>query len=124
MFHLFKKKPPVCPVNNETRVWMGQAVYWLWNQFGAELVRNKRILLPDFDHFPIVYNGEKKAAIESLSIVAAQMDVDPDDIHLDFYSDGISEVGAGGIGGAKLFVNSEEDTGKSRGIYHGEQEDG
>ncbi len=124
MFSFFKKKPALCPVDQETHEWMGQAFSWLWDEFGNETVLGKDILLPDFEHFPIVYNGEEQAAFDSLDIVARQMEVDPHEIQLDFYLEGISEVGAGGIGGSKFFVNSEKDAKKSSGLYHGKQEDG
>ena len=124
MFHLFKNKNPECPVANDTREWMEQAFLWLRDVFGEHNLKNKKILLPDEHCFPVVYDGSTESVMKTLSIVSKQMDVEPDDIKLDYYSEGVNEIGSGGMGGSTVFIKSEEDSKRSSGKYYGKQEDG
>jgi len=124
MFNLFNKKNPKCPLADDTREWMEHAFLWLRDEFGDDVIKYKKILLPDFDNFPIVYDGSHQSVIDTLNIVAKQMDVNPDEINLEFYSEGISEIGAGGIGGNIIYIKHEKETKLSSGKYYGKKEDG
>ena len=124
MFTFFRKKPTPCPVDEKTRLWMDKAFKWLWHTFGEDLIRSKHTMLPDDNHFPIVFDGGREAASHALIIVATQMDVNPDDIILDYYAELNRNIGTGGLGGGELFIKYEKDTPPSSGLYHGKKDDG
>jgi len=124
IFNFFKKKTPVCPVTDDVREWIEEAYSWLLDEFGADIIKAKKIRLPDQENFPIIYNGEHKVAFDTLKIVACQMDVDPNEIVINFYSEGITEIESGGIGSSKVFIGHEKDAKKSSGLYKGKKNDG
>jgi len=125
MFGLFNKKDPdKCPVSEENRIWIEQSFSFLVNSFGEEKIRQRKILVPDHSHFPISYTGDPQTAFDTLKIVADQMEVAFDEIHLDFFDHGVQEISTGSPFGRGLFLErSEEDKGAS-GLYWGKQEDG
>jgi hypothetical protein len=123
MLHLFRKKKRACPVREDTREWMDSAFSWLIDAFGHDLFSQKKILIPDDNDFPVRYDGSHQSAINTLKIVAKQMDVDPESILLKFYSEGISEIDTGGMG-RKIFIDHEKNAKLSSGIYHGMNDDG
>jgi hypothetical protein len=84
MFKLFKKKTiPVCPIAEENRQWMEQSFRWLLDTFGKDKVRCVNVLTPHYSDFPIAYSGEERTAVETLQIVANQMEVNVENIHLE-----------------------------------------
>jgi len=126
MFGLFNKKDPNrCPVTEENRIWIETSFNFLLNTFDKQKIKEREILIPHHSHFPIRYNGSDQTAIDTLAIVAKQMEVNPDDIHLDFYSEGPSEISTGAsLGAGRVFLNSTKDDKRSAGLYLGKQEDG
>jgi len=120
MFKGFKKKA-ICPVPVEDVRWVRWAFSWLINNFGEELYDNKQILVPEYSSFPIQYNGQRESAEETLKIVAIQMDVLPEDIHLSIYAEGTNSIGTGGIFQSEVFV--EQQGGHSGGLYWGRNEE-
>jgi hypothetical protein len=121
MFQLFKKKV-VCSVPEPIREWMGAAFVWLRADFGDEVLLHKKVFVPHFSDFPIQYDGQKEAALKTLEIVAKQMDVVLDNIVLEIYSEGETEINTGSLFGDKLYINQEKGAGRSGGLYWGKDE--
>lgn len=69
---------------------MEDALIWLINQFGEEKILSTQTLTPTKDFFPTHFDGTDSHAISILSIVAQQMDVNPNGIKVEFYSEGTS----------------------------------
>lgn len=90
MFNLFNKKDPKCPIDDKTRIWMEDALIWLINQFGEEKILSTQTLTPTKDFFPTHFDGTDTVAIGILPIVAQQMDVNPNNIKIEFYIEGPS----------------------------------
>ncbi|MEO8769645.1 MAG: hypothetical protein ABI402_06160 [Ferruginibacter sp.] len=126
MFGLFSKKDPNrCPVTEENRLWIESSFSLLVDLFGKENIMNRAVLVPHHSHFPIQYNGEDKTAIDTLKILAKQMEVEFDDIALNFYHEGLTELATGSpLNGARIFLNSAPDDKNSAGLYFGKEEDG
>jgi hypothetical protein len=123
MFGIFgKKKPAECPVNEDMRVWIENAMLWFADAFGQDSLLNRKILTPEYKDFPIAYNGLPDTAVETARIIAGQMEINPGDIQIDIYNEGIREVDTGGIG--RIFMKEAEGEKYSGGLYWGKQEDG
>jgi hypothetical protein len=91
MFGLFSKKQPECPIDTDTRLWMEQAFAWLVVEFGENNIRTKPILLPTAEHFPIQYDRSPESLSQTAAIIACQMEVNADEINIDFYNQSIQE---------------------------------
>ena len=126
MFGLFDKKDPNrCPVTEANRVWIENSFSSLGDFFGKESIINRAVLVPHHAHFPIQYNGEDSTAIETLMILAKQMEVEFDEIQLNFYNEGLTELTTGSaLKGGRIFLQGDEVQGKSAGLYFGKEEDG
>lgn len=115
MFGFFKNKKPQCPIPEDIRIWMEDAFIWLIKQFGEQKIIELKLLLPTDTDFPIHFNGTEEVAYKLLPIVAQQMDVDTNDIELNFYNEQLLEIE--GDLGHTLFGQQYEDEQYSAGLY-------
>ncbi|HVA98626.1 MAG TPA: hypothetical protein VNG53_06995 [Bacteroidia bacterium] len=121
MFGLFgNNKEEELPVNDEARQWIERATLWLINSFGEDSIKKRKILTPHHSNFPIKYNGEHQTAIDTMKIIAEQMEINPNDIQLDIYTEGQTEVGTGA---SRIFMQQVEGEKYSGGLYWGKQDD-
>jgi hypothetical protein len=121
-----KDKRPQCPIPEERRQWLEHAFGWLVNTFGEDSIRERRVLTPHHSDFPIRYTGSHQTGRDTADIIARQMEIDPAEIELFFYQDGIREIAAGDMGNT-IYTAGEGRTGSvksSSGRYMGRQEDG
>lgn len=91
--------PDGCPVDEEKRIWIEESSLFLLDLFGEENTRKRTVLLPDYKHFPIKYDGSEETAFKTLEIVARQMEVPVEKIRLDFYDENPKAVTEGNPGG-------------------------
>jgi hypothetical protein len=124
MFGFFDDNKNICPVQEKTRKWIDLVFLWFFKTFGKEKIIEKKIMIPHYNDFPIKYNGSEENALETLRIVASQMDIDSNDITLSFYTEGMIEISSGGVFGSRYFMKSYEDEKGSAGKYIGKGEDG
>ncbi len=117
---LFNKKH-VCPIQEETRVWLENALIWLINQFGLNKLMDKKILLPEKEFFPINFNGSRHVTYEILPILCEQMEINIKDIQIDFYKEGGME--SKNDFGQSLFLQQYENENYSAGLYLGKNEE-
>jgi hypothetical protein len=119
-----RKTPNSCPVMEANRLWLEDSFLFLLKTFDAEKIKERKILIPHHSDFPIRYNGSEQTAIDTLKIVAAQMEVPFEEIHLDFYSHGPKEISTGAsLGGGRIFLQTQKDAKEAAGLYLGKQED-
>jgi hypothetical protein len=122
MFGFSKKdQKPLCPIPEERREWLEQAFNWLVGAFGEDPIRRRRVLLPHHSDFPIRYNGDHSSAHDTVAIIARQMEIDPNEIELLFYKEGVSELASGGALGNRLFMGEHQ---YASGRYLGKAGDG
>jgi len=107
MLSLFKKKPPKSPLNDERRQWTEETFRRLTEAFHPQSVISRKVLVPHYSDFPIRYNGDPQTAIDTLHIVASQMDIAPDDLELTIYDDTINQLSTGSPTGGKLILGTE-----------------
>lgn len=112
-----------CPVNEETREWLDECFVWFIKTFGLEKIKNIKVLIPSPLDFPVKYDGQNKSAIDTMRIVANQMEINPDDILLDIYTEGQTELDSGGVFENRIFLQNVEGEKYSGGLYFGKQED-
>jgi hypothetical protein len=124
-----KRKQPKCPIPEERREWLEYAFGWLVVAFGEQAIRSRRVLIPHYTDFPVRYNGELQSALDTIGIVARQMEIDPNEIELFIYTEGVREVSTGGPFGNTLYTTgsgsgSGDGLKFSSGRYFGREVDG
>ena len=77
-------RPNTCPIPEDNRVWLENSFLLLLNMFGKEETQNRKLLVPHHSDFPVKYTGDEPSAFDTLRIIAKQMEISYDDIHLDF----------------------------------------
>jgi len=119
MFGFFNRnKRSDCPISEDNRKWIDSAFLWFFEHFDKSRIIDRKVLVPSYDDFPIAYNGTQETAIDTLKIVANQMDVNADDINLDFYFPGLTEFKVGGEFGKTYNLENNRKLGFSAGLYH------
>ncbi len=119
MFDIFIK-PKKPEISDEQRAYFENQFHWLLENFGKELL-NKKTLIPDKTNFPFAFDGSEKPVWKALEIVCKQLELDPTQIHLDFYSEGAREINAGV---QSFYLQGEETEKFAGGLYWGKAEDG
>ena len=112
-----------CSVNAETREWLDECFVWFIETFGVEKIKKVKALIPTPTDFPIKYDGQNESAIDTMKIVANQMEINPDDIMLDIYTEGQKELDTGGVFENRIFLQNIEGEKYSGGLYFGKQDD-
>src|SRR5438046_8198602 len=107
MFSLFKKSSEA-PVDEDRRVWIDDCFIWLRNAFVESFIKEKRVLTPTKEDFPIGFIASEENAFELLDIVAPQMDLDPELIDIDFYVEGQAEIVTGAGLYSRAFLRRAE----------------
>ena len=114
MFDIFSK-PKKPEISDEQRAYFENQFHWLLENFGKELLK-KKALIPDKTDFPFAFDGSEKPVWKALEIVCNQLDLDPTQIHLDFYSEGAREINAGV---QSFYLQGEETEKFAGGLYWG-----
>jgi hypothetical protein len=84
MFSWFR---PTCPVDPHAKRWIEQRLAWLADQFGLDVFMRRALILPLEEFFPDKYDGSEDSVRVLVDRVCAYMDVDPERIHLKFFTD-------------------------------------
>jgi hypothetical protein len=117
------KRPNTCPVDEDNRRWLEDSFLLLLAFFGKENTRQRKVLVPHHSDFPIVYNGSEETGFETLRIVARQMEIEPEHIHLEFYDDRVKEVATGSPFGQGIYLTADKDESGAAGLYWGKGQD-
>jgi len=91
--------PNGCPVEEDARIWLEKSFLFLLNLFGKDNTQKRTVLTPNSIDFPIRYDGSEESALQTLEIIANQMEVPIEQITLDFYDDTIRQITEGNPGG-------------------------
>lgn len=91
--------PEGCPVDEDRRIWIERSFQFLLDLLGEENTKKRTVLVPDYKHFPVRYDGSEESAFETLRIVAKQMEVPVENISLDFYDENMRDITEGRPGG-------------------------
>lgn len=114
MFNLFKSKKEFVPLNKEGREYFEKNMLWLEDEFPNPTIKNKKIFTPTQTDFPINWKDKNNCVNDVLKILTDSMQININDIEIDFFDNGIKEVNAGAT---SIFISSEEGEGESSGIF-------
>ncbi len=83
MFGWFK---PQCPVDDAAKQWIENRLQWLSEQFGRDTFTRRAVILPTNDFFPDPMDGSESSVRKLLDQVCRYMDVNPDDVVVEFFT--------------------------------------
>ena len=121
---MFFSRKSKCPVDEERRQWIDKAFIWFIHKFSADNIKNRKVLTPQSSDFPFEFVGDEENAYEILDVIAPQMDLNVDDIEIDFYTEAEHEIKTGSAFRARIFLKQVEGEKYSSGLYWGKGEDG
>jgi hypothetical protein len=87
MFNWFSKKPPVCPIDDETRHWVDRRWDWMLTEFGLERLKQIQQILPKPEYFPDPYNGTDEDVQRMFERVCQYLELDPVTMVLHLYNE-------------------------------------
>lgn len=114
MFGKFKKKKKYEPLNYDDRKWFENNMLWLNQEFPDPKIEERKVFTPTKDSFPIVWDKSEKSAMKVLEIIAQAMNINTDEIDLEFYDANIKEINSGA---APIFIHQDETNTDSSGIF-------
>jgi hypothetical protein len=121
MFGLFRRNDNKFIIDESSREMIDSSFNWLITTFGNDFIKVQKILVPHYSDFPIVYNGQADCVIKTLEIVTTHMNVLPEEIELDLYTEGQSDIHTGS---GRVFLRQIKDEKYTSGLYWGKQDDG
>ena len=83
MFGWFK---PQCPVDAAAKRWIEDRLHWLSDEFGRDTFTRRAVILPTNEFFPDPIDGTESSVRNLLDQVCGYMDVDPDLVTLEFFT--------------------------------------
>lgn len=111
---LFKSRKVYEPLDYELRKYFENNILCLTEFFPEPSLDNRKVFLPTKDDIPINWNKSKENAIEALKLVSEAMQINPDEIELDFYSEGITELNTGTF---PIFLENDTEEDLTAGLY-------
>lgn len=121
MFNFLKSNKKYEPLDKELRKYFEHNFLWLMQEFPERKIEDHRILTPTTSDFPIEWNKSQENATEALKVICGNMQLDPNEIELDFYDNGLKEID---MGTSVIFMESDPDNPEAAGLYHHEKVDG
>ena len=94
MFGIFRSKKYE-PLNYELRKWFENSLLWLEEEFPEPKVEDRKIFLPTADNMPFIWNNDEDSVQKALKMVAGCMAIPENELELDFYETGITEINSG-----------------------------
>ena len=120
--NLFKKKNNYEPLDYELRKYFENNILCLKEIFSEIPLENRKVFLPITSDFPVKSNGSIESAIEVLIIVAEAMQINPNEIEIDFYEEGVTALS--NTRNSSIILENDNESGLSSGQYHGKNENG
>ncbi|MCA8996516.1 MAG: hypothetical protein KDA80_06020 [Planctomycetaceae bacterium] len=84
MFGWFR---PTCPVDSAAKNWIESRLIWLSKQFGMDTFVRRAVVRPTNEFFECSYSPTPKGAQALLQQVSRYMDVDPDRVSINIFTD-------------------------------------
>lgn len=114
MFNFFKSKKKFELLDLEIRKWIENNMLWLEQEFPEPLITDRKIFIPTDSDLPIQWNGSKENVKEVLNIIARSMHINPEDIELDYFDNGLTELNSGG---STIFIETNPEDTNAAGLY-------
>lgn len=78
---------PKSPVDDDLREWIDDSAAWIVEEFGLEATRQRRVVLPEAEFFPDVYDGTEGTLEPLIRRMCQYMDVDRRRFQLKIFAD-------------------------------------
>jgi hypothetical protein len=78
---------PKLPLDKEQKEWIEKSFHWLIEEFGADYFLQHKTILPESSFFPDKYDGTEECVTKLVARVCSYMDVNPNLVEVDFFSD-------------------------------------
>jgi hypothetical protein len=121
MFNFLKSNKKREPLNLELRKYFENNLLWLMQEFPDPHIDDRRILTPTVQDFPINWNKSEDNAFEALKIVCGNMQIDSNEIELDFFNNSLREIN---MGASTIFLEANPENPEASGLYHPEKVNG
>ena len=118
---LFKPKKIYEPLDYERRKYFENNILCLVDDFSETQIENRKVFLPTENDFPIKWNQSEENAIEVLKIVSKNIQLDFDEIEIDYYIEGVTEMNTGS---SPIFLENDENESLTSSFYFGRNEQG
>lgn len=119
MFGLFKSQPVAPELPEEKRLYFDNQFHWLLENFGESPLEQEQ-LTPTPEHFPLIFDGSEKPVEQLKEILCRQMEIDPAQVHLDYFVHRKDVLDAGA---SQIWLQGSNASYAS-GLYWGKAEDG
>lgn len=83
---MFGWSKPQCPVDEQAKRWIEKRLGWLAREFGRDVFTRRAVILPTRDFFPDPIDGSEESVRHLLDQVCAYMDVAPDRVELELFT--------------------------------------
>ncbi len=120
MFNFLKSNKKYEPLDKYLRKYFENNLLWLMQEFPEPKIKERKILTPTIQDFPIDWNNSQNYAFDILKIICGNMQIDYNEIELDFYDNGIKEIN---MGTSVIFLESDPQNPEAAGLYHNEKVD-
>jgi hypothetical protein len=114
MFNFFRSVSEP-EVSEEQRDYFENQFHWLLENFGKKLP-SKNPLTPTPSDFPFAFDGTEAPVKKVLEIICKQMEINPAEIKIDYFSQRVKEIGAGAT---RFFVKTGNISNEAAGLYWG-----
>ncbi len=118
------KRPDTCPVPEDVRIYLERSFLLLLGFFNRQETQQRKILTPHYNDFPVRYDGSEASAFKTLQIIAGQMQIPFEDIHLEFFEEEAKRITSGSIYGQDLHLGSSNNASGPAGLYWGKSDNG
>lgn len=121
MIGSFFKKKQFVPLDTELRKYFEYNLLWLESEFKDMPIEQRKVYLPNEIDFPFAWDGKEEAAIKVFKIVAEAMQINFEEIDVQFYSEGMTELNSGTM---PIYLESDAEEVYSGGLFFGKNEEG
>lgn len=118
---LFKSKKIYEPLDYEFRKYFENNMLWLLESFPKPSLESRKIFRPSKEDIPINWKKSEEDVAEVLKIVSEAMQINPDEIEIDFYSEGMTELNTGT---STIFLENDTEVDLTAGLYSGKNANG
>jgi len=119
--NFFRAKKIYEPLDYEKRKYFENNMLWLLDTFPVPTLDQRKVFLPIEQDFPFQWTSSKDDVLELLKIIAENMQIQSNDVEVDFYREGLVELNSGM---SPIFLENDPDTPGTAGLYHGKNKRG
>jgi hypothetical protein len=109
------------PLDYKHRKYFEYNFLWLCDMFPEVDLLERKIFVPNYNDFPIQWNGSENNAFDAAKIICGNMQIPFEDIELYFYQEGVEELNAGFT---PIIMQNAENKLSAAGRYHGKNKKG